>query len=59
MTRAGPTTRPTWLFYIFQTATERHDSGKAAAATVVTLVALFAVSTVGIRVFERGGRHVG
>jgi sn-glycerol 3-phosphate transport system permease protein len=60
MTKGGPDDATNLLlFYIFQTATELHDSGKAAAATVVTLVALFAVSTVGIRVFERGGRHVG
>jgi sn-glycerol 3-phosphate transport system permease protein len=60
MTKGGPDDATNLLlFYIFQTATELHDSGKAAAATVVTLVALFAVSTAGIRVFERGGRHVG
>jgi sn-glycerol 3-phosphate transport system permease protein len=60
MTKGGPDDATNLLlFYIFQTATELHDSGKAAAATVVTLVALFAVSTLGIRVFERGGRHVG
>jgi len=58
MTKGGPDDATNLLlFYIFQTATELHDSGKAAAATVVTLVALFAVSTVGIRVFESGGRH--
>ena len=57
MTKGGPDDATNLLlFYIFQTATELHDSGKAAAATVATLVALFAVSTVGIRVFERGGR---
>ena len=60
MTKGGPDDATNLLlFYIFQTATELHDSGKAAAATVATLVALFAVSTVGIRVLERGGRHVG
>ena len=58
MTKGGPDDATNLLlFYIFQTATELHDSGKAAAATVVTLVALFAVSTVGIRALERGGRH--
>jgi len=58
MTKGGPDDATNLLlFYIFQTASELHDSGKAAAATVVTLAALFAVSTVGIRVFERGGRH--
>jgi sn-glycerol 3-phosphate transport system permease protein len=60
MTKGGPDDATNLLlFYIFQTATELHDSGKAAAATVVTLVALLAVSTVGIRVFERGGSHAG
>jgi sn-glycerol 3-phosphate transport system permease protein len=59
MTKGGPDDATNLLlFYIFQTETELHDSGKAAAATVVTLVALFGVSTVGIRVLERGGRHV-
>jgi sn-glycerol 3-phosphate transport system permease protein len=58
MTKGGPDDATNLLlFYIFQTATELHDSGKAAAATVLTLVSLFAVSTVGIRVLERGGRH--
>ena len=58
MTKGGPDDATNLLlFYIFQTATELHDSGKAAAATVVTLVALFAVSTVGIRVLERGGHY--
>jgi sn-glycerol 3-phosphate transport system permease protein len=60
MTKGGPDDATNLLlFYIFQTATELHDGGKAAAATVVTLVSLFAVSTVGIRVLERGGRHAG
>jgi sn-glycerol 3-phosphate transport system permease protein len=60
MTKGGPDGATNLLlFYIFQTATELHDSGKAAAATVVTLVALFAVSTIGIRTLERGGRHAG
>jgi sn-glycerol 3-phosphate transport system permease protein len=60
MTKGGPDDATNLLlFYIFQTATELHDSGKAAAATVLTLVSLFAVSTVGIRVLERGGRHAG
>jgi len=58
MTKGGPDDATNLLlFYIFQTATELHDSGKAAAATVVTLVALFVVSTVGIRVLERDSRH--
>ena len=58
MTNGGPNQSTNLLlFYIYQTATELHDSGKAAAATVVTLACLFAVSTFGIRVLERGGRH--
>ncbi|MGH7124885.1 MAG: carbohydrate ABC transporter permease [Stellaceae bacterium] len=60
MTKGGPDDATNLLlFYIFQTATELHDSGKAAAATVVTLVALFGISTMGIRVLERRGRHAG
>lgn len=58
MTHGGPNDATNLLlFYIFQTATELHDAGKAAAATVLTLAALFAISTFGIRVLERRGRH--
>ena len=58
MTKGGPDDATNLLlFYIFQTATELHDSGKAAAATVVTLVCLFAVASFGIRVLDRGSGH--
>jgi len=58
MTKGGPDDATNLLlFYIFQTATELHDSGKAAAATVVTLVCLFTVASFGIRVLDRGSGH--
>jgi sn-glycerol 3-phosphate transport system permease protein len=57
-TRGGPNDATNLLlYYVFQTATELHDSGKAAAATVVTLVILLAVSGFGMRVFERRDGH--
>jgi sn-glycerol 3-phosphate transport system permease protein len=58
MTRGGPNDATNLLlYYVFQTATELHDSGKAAAATVTTLAILLIVSGFGIRVFERGAGH--
>jgi len=58
MTRGGPNDATNLLlYYVFQTATELHDSGKAAAGTVVTLAILLVVSGFGMRVFERGGAH--
>jgi len=58
MTRGGPNDATNLLlYYVFQTATELHDSGKAAAATVATLAILLIVSGFGIRVFERGAGH--
>ncbi|HUK08886.1 MAG TPA: sugar ABC transporter permease [Stellaceae bacterium] len=56
MTRGGPSDSTTLLlYYVFTTATEVHDIGKAAAATVLTLALLLLVSGAGIRVFERRG----
>ncbi|HTZ79761.1 MAG TPA: sugar ABC transporter permease [Stellaceae bacterium] len=56
MTRGGPNDATTLLlYYIFQTATEVHDPGKAAAATVVTLMVLLTVSTFSIRSVDRRG----
>jgi len=58
MTHGGPNEATTLLlFYIFQTATEVHDPGKAAAATVVTLAILLAVSLLGIRSLDRRGHY--
>lgn len=58
MTHGGPNDATNLLlFYVFQTATELHDSGKAAAATVVTLAILLLVSGFGMRAFERGAAH--
>jgi len=58
MTHGGPNDATTLLlYYIFQTATEVHDPGKAAAATVITLVVLSAVSTFGIRSLDRRGLY--
>lgn len=42
------------LFYIYQTIHESYDTGRAAAATVVTLGALLCLSVVSIRGLERG-----
>jgi len=60
MTRGGPSDSTTLLlYYIFTTATEVHDIGKAAAATVVTLAVLLLVSGAGLRSFERRGADAG
>jgi sn-glycerol 3-phosphate transport system permease protein len=59
LTRGGPTdATQLLLYYIYQTASELHDTGKAAAATVLTLAGLLAVSLFGIRTLERGAANV-
>jgi sn-glycerol 3-phosphate transport system permease protein len=60
MTHGGPNDATNLLlYYIFQTATEFHDLGKATAATVVSLACLLVVSLAGLRTLERGIRHEG
>jgi sn-glycerol 3-phosphate transport system permease protein len=55
MTHGGPNNATNLLlYYIFQTATEFHDLGKATAATVVSLACLLAISAFGMRTVERG-----
>ena len=56
MTRGGPSDSTTLLlYYVYTTATETHDIGKAAAATVLTLALLLLISGAGIRAFEQRG----
>jgi sn-glycerol 3-phosphate transport system permease protein len=57
LTKGGPSNATNLLlFYIFQEAHENFDYGKAAAATVISVAALLAISLGSIRVMERGGR---
>jgi sn-glycerol 3-phosphate transport system permease protein len=55
MTQGGPNDATNLLlYYIYQNAVEFHDPGKAAAATVVSLAMLLALSIVGLKALERG-----
>lgn len=57
LTKGGPSNATNLLlFYIFQEAHENFDYGKAAAATVISVAVLLAISLGSIRVMERGGR---
>jgi len=57
LTRGGPSNATNLLlYYIFQTAHENFDYGKAAAATLMSVAVLLAISLTSIRVMERGGR---
>ena len=57
LTKGGPSNATNLLlFYIFQEAHENHNYGKAAAATVVSVAVLLAISLGSIRTMERGGR---
>ncbi len=50
LTKGGPSNSTNLLlFYVYQQAVERYDLGKAAAATIVSLVFLIALSTVSLR----------
>jgi sn-glycerol 3-phosphate transport system permease protein len=55
LTNGGPSdSTALLLFYIYQQAHQNFDVGLASAATVVSVAALFALSLVSIRTFERG-----
>jgi sn-glycerol 3-phosphate transport system permease protein len=55
LTEGGPSgSTNLLLFYIYQTAHESYDYGKAAAATVVSVAILLALSFVSLRTLERG-----
>ena len=57
LTKGGPSNATNLLlFYIFQEAHENFDYGRAAAATVISVAILLAISLGSIRVMERGGR---
>ena len=45
------------LYYIYQQAAQNYDFGLAAAATVVSVAVLLAVSLVSFRMLERGTHY--
>ena len=54
LTKGGPSDSTSLLlFYVYQEAVERYEPGKAAAATVVTLALLLALSTLSLQRLER------
>lgn len=54
LTKGGPSDSTNLLlFYVYQQAVERYDLGKAAAATIVSLALLLAVSAGSLRRMER------
>lgn len=58
MTNGGPVNSTTVLLhYIQSTAMETQDLGKASAATFLTVVVLFAVSWVNLKVIDRGTHY--
>jgi sn-glycerol 3-phosphate transport system permease protein len=55
MTQGGPSdSTMLLLYYIYQQAAQNYDIGLAAAATVVSVAVLFALSVVSLRSLERG-----
>ena len=57
LTRGGPSNATNLLlYYIFQAAHETFDYGKAAAATLISVAVLLALSVGSLRVLERGAR---
>ena len=60
MTEGGPNDATSLiLYYIYEQAAQNYDTGLAAAATVVSLVVLFALSLVSLRSLERGIHYEG
>ncbi len=60
LTSGGPSNSTNLLlFYIYQQAHENYDIGLAAAATVVTVSALLAISVVSLRTLEHGIHYEG
>jgi sn-glycerol 3-phosphate transport system permease protein len=58
LTKGGPSNSTNLLlFYIYQTAQESFDLGKAAAATALSVAALLALSLVSLKTLERGIRY--
>jgi sn-glycerol 3-phosphate transport system permease protein len=45
------------LYYIYQQAAQNYDTGLAAAATVISVAALLAVTVISFRLIERGVHH--
>jgi sn-glycerol 3-phosphate transport system permease protein len=57
LTRGGPSNATNLvLYYIFQSAHENFEAGKAAAATLMSVAVLLAISLGSLRVMERGTR---
>lgn len=57
LTHGGPSNATNLLlYYIFQSAHENFDYGRAAAATLMSVAALLAISVASLRVMERGTR---
>lgn len=55
LTKGGPSQSTNLLlFYIFQNAHEFYETGKAAAATVISVAVLLALSLTSLRALERG-----
>lgn len=55
LTKGGPSdSTKLLLFYIYEQAVERYDFGKAAAATIVALAALLALTVFSLRSVEHG-----
>lgn len=55
MTKGGPSNATSMLlYYIYQQAEQNYDTGLAAAATVISVGFLFALSVVSLRALERG-----
>jgi sn-glycerol 3-phosphate transport system permease protein len=58
LTKGGPSNATNLLlFYIFQEAHENFDAGKAAAATVISIAVLLAISLGSLRTMEGGARR--
>ena len=58
MTNGGPVNSTTVILHYIQTvAMESQDFGKASAATVLTVAALFLISWVNIRIIDRGTHY--
>jgi sn-glycerol 3-phosphate transport system permease protein len=58
MTNGGPdNSTSVLLFYIFTTAQDGHDLGKASAATVLTLGALLLITVFNMNILERGTHY--
>jgi sn-glycerol 3-phosphate transport system permease protein len=57
LTRGGPSNATNLLlYYIFQEAHENFEYGKAAAATIISVVLLLAISLGSLRIMEKGTR---